>query len=464
MQRRRRSVRRRHPPQQVVPDAGPADGDQADHLVGAVAEPVTQLVASSRVGSLTHDVAGEVEVLLGPLPRGRQVRPERQVHDVVGVAHEDGTVAQPGSAGDVLDHLGVVVGGQERLPLAPVRHRHPPDEVGHPDERRTLERGVLVEEVVEVPRLVADPQVEGLALHQVVEDHEVVDQHLVHAAYGVEGVQVVLARLGLEVPGLARQEPGGRVDRLAPLLQELRDRRLGEPLDLEVRAQLTHRVGDSEVAAHVAEADGGGQVEHPRAPAARPAGLRQCRRTRGPVDERLDGAVDHDRVPRHRQVSRPLQHQVLGAGPGHDAAAAALRLAQVRGPLDDEHRGGDPTQQPLGLGGGVGEARTCVLGQDHRTGGLPGEADDVLELLGGVRLGEHLVEEELGVLRPVLGQVVPVVAVPPGVVVELVVEVPRSFEAYGEGRGAVPCPGRDRHHPLDAVGVEGGGRAAPATH
>ena len=129
-----------------------------------------------------------------------------------------------------------------------------------------------------------------------------------------------------------------------------------------------------------------------------PAGHRVARSTK-----RLDGAVDHDRVPRHRQVSRPLQHQVLGAGPGHDAAAATLRLAQVRGPLDDEHRGGDPAQQPLGLVGGVGEARTCVLGQDRRTGGLPGEADDVLELLGGVRLGEHLVEEELGELRPVLG-------------------------------------------------------------
>ena len=92
----RRAVRRGDPPQQVVPDARPADGDQADHLVGAVAEPVAQLVAARGVRSLAHDVAGEVEVLLGPVARGRQARAERQVHDVVGVADEHGAVAQPG--------------------------------------------------------------------------------------------------------------------------------------------------------------------------------------------------------------------------------------------------------------------------------------------------------------------------------------------------------------------------------
>ena len=123
-----------------------------------------------------------------------------------------------------------------------------------------------MQEVVEVPRLVADPQVEGLALDQVVEDHEVVDQHLVHPAYGVEGVQVVLAALGLEVAGLAGQQPRGRVHHLAALLEELRDRRLGEPLDLDVGALLAHRVGDREVAPDVAEADRGGQVEDARAP------------------------------------------------------------------------------------------------------------------------------------------------------------------------------------------------------
>ena len=202
-----RLVRRGDAPQQVVSDPRSAHGHEADHVALAVAEPRTQLVTTTGVRSLTHHVAGEVEVTLGPVAGGRQPGPERQVDDVVGVAHEDGPVTKPGGAGDVLDHLGVVVRGQVRLPLTAVGHRHPADEIGHPDERRPLQGGVLVEEVVEVPGLVAHPQVEGLPLDQVVEDHEVVDQDLVHAAYGVEGVQVVLAGLRLEVAGLAGQQP-----------------------------------------------------------------------------------------------------------------------------------------------------------------------------------------------------------------------------------------------------------------
>ena len=257
-------VRRDHAPQQVVADARTAHADHADDLVVGVPEPVPQRLAVGRVGPLPHHVAGEVEVLLGPRPGRRQVRPQRQVDHVGRVADEHRPVAQRGVPRDVLDHLGVVVGGQERLPLAAVGHRHPADEVGHPDERRPLELGVLVQEVVEVPGLVAHPEVERLPLHQVVEDHEVVDQHLVHPAHGLERVQVVLARLRLEVPRLARQQARGRVHDLAALLEELRHRRLGQPLDLEVGPPLAHRVGDGQVAAHVAEPDGRGEVERPR--------------------------------------------------------------------------------------------------------------------------------------------------------------------------------------------------------
>jgi hypothetical protein len=59
----------------------------------------------------------------------------------------------------VVDHLGVVVGRQERLVPAAVLHRQPPDEVGQPDVRGTLPLGVFVEVVVELPCLVADPEV-----------------------------------------------------------------------------------------------------------------------------------------------------------------------------------------------------------------------------------------------------------------------------------------------------------------
>ena len=52
---------------------------------------------------------------------------------------------------------------------------------------------------------------------------------------GVEGVQVVLAGLRLEVRGLAGQEPAGRMNRLAARLEHAGDRILRQPADLEIR-------------------------------------------------------------------------------------------------------------------------------------------------------------------------------------------------------------------------------------
>ena len=115
-------------------------------------------------------------------------------------------------ARDVLDHLRVVVGGEERLALAALGHRQHADEVGHPHVRRRLELRVLVQEVVDLPGLVGDPDVEALLAHDVVEDHEVRAEDLVEPAQHVEGVQRVLARLGVDVRGLGRElarSPGG---------------------------------------------------------------------------------------------------------------------------------------------------------------------------------------------------------------------------------------------------------------
>ncbi len=120
---RRSSTRRRaagigvdDPAQQVLADAGSADGDDAHPLVGAVAELGAQRLAVGELGRVeAGDVAGELEVRLGPLADRRQVGPERVGHDVVGIADEDRAVAEAPVAGALLDHLGVVVGGQRRL-------------------------------------------------------------------------------------------------------------------------------------------------------------------------------------------------------------------------------------------------------------------------------------------------------------------------------------------------------------
>ncbi len=193
--------------------------------------------------------------------------PEVLGRDVVEVADEERTVADTAKPGDVLDHLGVVVGRQERLPLAAVLHRQPADEVGQPDVCGALLLRVLVQVVVELPRLVPDPEVVLLLTDEIVEDHEVREQDLVHAANRLEAVQVVLGRLDSDVPRLVRQPGARRVDPLAARLQHGGDRMLRQPVDLEVGMQLAQLVGDRRVTLCVAEPDRRGDVE--RALAAR---------------------------------------------------------------------------------------------------------------------------------------------------------------------------------------------------
>ena len=139
-------------------------------------------------------------------------------------------------AGPLLQHLGVVVGGQQGLALAQVGHRQPADEVGQPREREPLQLGVLVQEVVDVPRLVADHQVVRRLLDDVVEDHEVVDQDLVHLP-DAPGRRAGRARRTRPRCGRTRwpaRRDAGWI-RLAGILQHPGDRVLGEPVDLQVR-------------------------------------------------------------------------------------------------------------------------------------------------------------------------------------------------------------------------------------
>src|SRR5438105_690382 len=89
-------------------------------------------------------------------------RPGRRPDHTRRDAGEDGAVAGSWVAGDVLDQLGVVVGGQERFAVAAVGHWDPANEIGEPAVGGGLEFGVLVEEMVDVPALVGYPEVIGL--------------------------------------------------------------------------------------------------------------------------------------------------------------------------------------------------------------------------------------------------------------------------------------------------------------
>jgi hypothetical protein len=108
----------------VPADARAADGDDADLHVVAVTELVTQRGAIGEVGGIeAGDVAREGEVLARPVAHPRQLWPERVGDDVIVVADIDRAVAEPREARDVLDHLRVVVRGDESLALLAVGHR-----------------------------------------------------------------------------------------------------------------------------------------------------------------------------------------------------------------------------------------------------------------------------------------------------------------------------------------------------
>ncbi len=422
-----------------------------------VAEFGAQRVAIDEVGRVEPgDVAGELEVGLGPVADPGKVFAERVGHDVVGVADEDRPVAQPPVPGPLLDHLGVVVGGDLGFARATVGHREPAHEVGHPRELEVLALGVLVEEVVDVPRLVADHHVVVLVADDVVEHHEVVDQHLVHLPDGLERVQVVLAGLLLHVGGLAGEERRRGVDALTPFLQHPGDRVLGEPVDLQVGVELAELVGDRRVPQRMAEPDRRGDVERPLGTSggAHPGTRRRC--LPGPradrVDELFDQPVDDDRIARLRAVPSPADGDELAAGQLGEGHAGRVRTDAVVVAVDDEHGRGDSRAdgaEALELAGLLAPRRI----DQHRRWDLLAPLDAVLDLLGRVRLVEHLGEEELGEVAVVLQ---PVVAVVLGPAVGRV-----DFGIEGVDR-ALHVPGRERRRrsdgdePVDALGVVGG--------
>ena len=82
---------------------------------------------------------------------------------------------------------------------AALRRRQPSHEVGQPCVGGGLELRVLVQEVVELPGLVADPQVVRLGFDHVVKDHEVGEQDLIHPADRLEHIELVVVALRADV-------------------------------------------------------------------------------------------------------------------------------------------------------------------------------------------------------------------------------------------------------------------------
>ena len=386
-------------------------------------------------------------MLLGPVADQRQVGTESVGDDVVCVADVERAVANAREARDVLDHLCVVVGRQERFALGAVLHRQPADEVGQPDVGGPLLLGVLVQVVVELPGLVADPEVVLVVADDVVEDHEVREQDLVHAADRLEAVQVVLGALALDVARLVREVSARGMDALPACLQHRGHRMLSEPVDLEVGMELAQLFRDRGIALRVAEPDRRGDVERALSArlAAHPAAWRRRR-----LHEVAQEQVDLDGVACMREMARPFEYRELAVRKLRESRTGGARAHRVVASVDHEHRAVDAGQE---LTDGILVLQAGrKLRRDQRFGvRLEPPADRILALLRGVRLGEALREEELEEVLIVLEPVV-AVPLPPAVVLgarleELLGRLAARHDRWQRQRR------RDEHHPLHPLRV-----------
>ena len=286
------------------------------------------------------------------------------------------------------------------------------------------------------------------------------------------------ASVSMWADSLARWRLAGWM-RLALGLQDPGDRVLGQPVDLELGVQGAELVGDGQVAAGVAQADRGGDVQRPGRPPQGPGPAPRLGPRVEPVDEVPQQAVDQDRVadvggvPATLDgVKRPAGHrgQGLALGGGGDAV----------GGLDQQDHGRagvSPAECPEV--GGVLEGGGGGHGQDEGLGvGLQRPADRILDRLAGVRLGEGLLHEEAGELRVVGPPEVLVELGPPlGGVQPLGERMPPSRQGRGQrdqrvdadqtedpvgvqggqqGRGRTPTRRAGHHRPLGSGGVQHG--------
>ena len=130
--------------------------------------------------------------------------------------------------------------------------------------------------------------------------------------------------------------------------------------------------------------------------------------------------VDLHRVAGLRQMAAALDHDMLTTRQRGDDRAAVGVLAPVVRAGDDEHRAAHGAAGRRGRVRIAGDpARRGVLEQHGLGTHVHRPLDAVLALLGGVRLGEHLREEELREVAPV-GQPVVAVLLLPAVVRSLV--------------------------------------------
>ncbi len=164
-----------------------------------------------------------------------------------------------------------------------------------------------------------------------------------------------------------------------------------------------------------------------------------------------------------RQVTRAAKDNEFAVRQLRQTLAAGQRLTAIIVAVDDQHRAAHSGTQVLGVIASRQGVFALVAG-DHLLGfGIERPADGVLELLGRVRFGQLLVEEELDPAAIAAGS-------PP----EFAVahrpanrRVERDGPSLGRSgpmlvAGSDRDPRLDRDHPSDTVGIVGGELQCPS--
>src|SRR5207253_212056 len=189
------------------------------------------------------------------------------------------------------------------------------------------------------------------------------------------------------------------METLASPREHLRNRVLGQPVDLDVWLELAEPIRDGEVALHVAEADGARYEEGALSLATHrpPPGsfLGSCR-----AEELVQKQVRFDRIAREVGVAATLQLDSLRAGD-----CSVQRLGDLRGEarlvaaVEDQRRALDSTEYLIRLREG-----TLLDRLDENLGvSFQAPGDEVLSLFGGVGLRDDSfgpVLEEARVVSP----------------------------------------------------------------
>ena len=246
---------------------------------------------------------------------------------------------------DVLDHLGVVVRGQERLVLAARRHRQAADEIGEPRQPAPASARDARASSGRRPR----PRRRSRGRSR---PRSTACWKRMKFAIRISSIRRIASNAcrscSSDSSSMWRDSLASRcaqrVDALAARGEQSRHRILGQPVDLQVR--------DGACAARARSRGRGGRgrgrsAMTGRAPACRASALRAAARRPGagiaepPIEEVVDQRVDLGREARLRAVAGAGQGCELGAGHRGDVSAARERRDEILVAVDQQHGAGD---------------------------------------------------------------------------------------------------------------------------